>query len=397
MTDDRVIQSLAAETRRIFLDWDVHWDCQLAQGLTPAQIARIPNRRDREILEEWRRSQSSQHVAVLPQLMPLGLISAETRGKGGRIAIVRSYASRRSWDSIPSTPGVLVKQVRQTEGYPSQQTMPTCAAHASSSHLHLRGEPGTTAAEAPSRRFVYVRSGQVFGYRPNDGRTFASITDLCLEHGYLLEGELPTGADAFSESEQYTRGQLGLARSRAIHGAVLFESNGTRLAAALDMTSGEGLLRPAGMMVACRIYANWARCFSHGVIVRHTPQDEGLGGHALVLLDFVRIHGVTWGLLLNSWGPQFGAASPMFPGSGIALVSVDYLADILFHGACLYCQTGEEFEQARRAFGGLDRPLRRRAPAIVVPAMPRPRTWLVRSCQKLTARAEHRLADSLAR
>lgn len=216
---------------------------------------------------------------------------------------------------------------------------------------------------------------------------------LLLDHGYLTEDELATGQDEYDENEAYTPAQLELARERVCAGAVSIENNETRLRVAIDLVRGSGFYRPCGLMIACMVYENWARCFSHGVLVRHSVRDRRLGGHALVLLGFMRIEGLVFAVLLNSWA-GFAAQSPI--GISCALVPVDYLSEIMFHGALYFCQTKEEWLTASDLLRGGEVHERARRSVFVLPAVALG-GWWKENLQRAATQSRARLAENVKR
>jgi len=168
-----------------------------------------------------------------------------------------------------------------------------------------------------------------------------------MEHGYLTERELPTGEDEFDDREDFSNSQKRNARSRACYGAFWIENNDTRLECALDSSTGV-FGPPIPLLVAVKVYEQWGQCFYHGVIRRHTDSERLLGGHAMVLLGFVKLSGVIWGLLGNSWGNLFASESPI-DVPGIALISTEYLQEIMYHGSLYIARNEAEFNQLDQA------------------------------------------------
>jgi hypothetical protein len=201
--------------------------------------------------------------------------------------------------------------------------------------------------DAPSRRWLHVTSGRVGAHGRNQGRSYLDLQRTLFEHGFLLERELPTGRDDFDELETYSDDQIKLASKRRSFGAIWLDDIDSRLNAGLDLAHGIIPSYPIAVQIAVKLYSNWARFFKAGVIGRHNSTDTMLGGHAMMLLGFIAFREKTWAILANSWGPDFGMYSPK-DLVGCALVSTDYLKEILYHGAVVFFQHRDEFERTHR-------------------------------------------------
>lgn len=166
MTDSKgVLQSLTEPTRRELRDrLGLVFDVQLTSLTDRQKRTIIRSSRDRRLIDEY----LAQRVqlggpAVLIQELLCGLLLRPMLGKGERVIRVRSYANRTPFSSVDDHIPELAAMMAGTSGYPTRQGKPSCAAHAAGSHCHLRGTAAPDPSAAPSRRFIYVRSGQVYG------------------------------------------------------------------------------------------------------------------------------------------------------------------------------------------------------------------------------------------
>jgi len=351
--DRKILERLTAASRNSLFSQGVVGD-ELLLTLSPAAIRQwVRDAADQRTIQEYienRLKVGHPKGASMPLLT--GLLDGPLAPPSGNILVVDRYQPRTSWDEVSADPGVLAETFHRTPGYPTSQAYGSCVCHGGGTAQHLRGGSSLNIRLSPSRRFLYVKTGQTGGYGPDEGRCFSDLQEVLFDHGYLTEAECPTGTDNFDESERYTDEQEELARTRRCPGSIWIEGgNQTRLNVALDLSRARILGRAAGLLVAVEVYENWARCFHLGIIRRHSEDERLLGGHALVLIGFVELEGQVWGLLANSWSASFASESPLgIPG--VALVSVDYLKEIMYHGALVICQDAREFSEAEEVFRG---------------------------------------------
>lgn len=110
----------------------------------------------------------------------------------------------------------------------------------------------------------------------------------------------------------------------------------------------------------------------------------------MVIEDFVEIEGVIWALLTQSWGMDFGRESPIgFPG--IAMVSIDYLDEILCHGAVVVCHDSQEYENGVEFFKGASSYAKYRSRALARSLQASTSRWWDRTQDGLVSQSRKRL------
>ena len=369
-----LIDSLSHSTRQELADQDILFDEQLGT-VSPAELtAWVRHRRDRKLIDNWinERMASAEPRGVAVEML-CGLMEARPVRPAGKVIVVRHYVNKTAWSELRDKPGPLTQWFDFPDsGYPTKQRYGSCAAHATGTSLHLRGRKRVGPDRAPSRRYLYVKTGQIGNHGTNEGRSLMEMQTVLHEHGYLLESECPTGEDNFDDLERYARCLELRARERRVRGTIWVDGrdgNRSRLNFAWDLVKGRVTGDPAGLLIAVKVYENWARSFHFGLIRRHHPGSERLlGHHALYVIDVMKLQGRSWVLCANSWGPEFASRSPIGV-PGVALCSLDYMKEIMCHGAAVFCRDEKELQTAKRNLN-IERPARRKLVATVAAGLP---------------------------
>lgn len=349
---NKILRHLSDETRKALRAIGVVFDLQLSR-LHPALVNRIVrNSRDQMKIRELALVGGAQRRSASRGSILCGSLQEprlSTRVSSGVFEVSR-YRARSSWEEVTAQPGPLVARFHEGRGYPRRQFHPDCMSQGTSLHLNLlrsfeRNTP-LDLAEAPSVRFLHAMSAEIGGYKRNQGRTPGIMGRTLLEAGYPREEDYPTGSD-YDELEHLGAAVRAGARANRVPGIVRFTSVRAAMEASLDLSLGRILAFPVGMIVGVHLWEQWEELFDVGIIRRHTDSDQYLGGHCMVLGGWIEIEGVLYAVLLNSAGSEFGRFSPVCPG--VALVSKDYLEEIMFPDAMLAFETHDTFSEAKKS------------------------------------------------
>lgn len=212
-----------------------------------------------------------------------------------------------------------------------QRTLGSCVGWGTTAERELLAQAVLAAL------FGYALAKHFDGEPDIEGSYLAFAVEGFYKVGHLLEKEYPyTDTPEDLSIEPYVK---SAARFR-IHGAVdvLLDPSDMRLQPTLlkAILAGRlnGDLGPQAISVGLRLYEsmNSAATSLYGLVSLPIPGlDAPLGGHAMCICGYVRLNGITYFTVKNSWGTAWAPENPLGL-AGYALIPEAYFADPALFG-----------------------------------------------------------------